>query len=418
MRDAGDQASSPRRVDIAGLAPYALTVGAVVLAWQIAIQPLMQRAPVEAAIRIAPGSPQVLVRAAESELAAGRNDNAAVLGRTALARSPFDIKALRVVGLTEARAGRTDQADQMLTLAGNWSLRDDPAHAWLVEHRLRRGDYASSFAHADTLARRRPDIQPQVFRLFTTAAIQDPQRALPVIARLLAANTPWRGDYFRNLNTTLEGLQVSATLATMLQKSRSPVTNEELEPLYLSLLAKGQIDAVRILRTRLNRPPVGAHVVNGDFDSPEMPEPFQWILIQKAGANAAVMPDDSGRPGSALRIEYDGYSAAAIVRQRTFLAPGRYRFRASSRTESGEPAGRLVWTVTCLSDSRSLLDVPAVPAGTAQIGVWTAAAGQFSVPTDCRDQWLELQGRPLDSRALMVAWFDRVSIAALDPATD
>ena len=244
MRDTGDQAP-PRRVDVAGLAPYALTIGAVLLAWQIAIQPLIQRAPVETAIRIAPSSPQLLGRAAEAEYVAGRYENAAILGRTALARSPFYVKALRVIGLTEARAGRADQADEMLTLAGNWSLRDDPAHAWLVEHRLRQGDYASSFAHADTLARRRPDIQPQVFRLFTTAAAHDPQRALPVIVRLMASGTPWRGDYFRNLNATLEGLQVSATIATMLQATRSPTTNEELEPLYLSLLANGQIDAVK-----------------------------------------------------------------------------------------------------------------------------------------------------------------------------
>ena len=418
MSNTGDPSVSSRRFDIAGWVPYVLTVGAVLLGWQIAIQPLMQRAPVKAAIRLAPGSPQVLARAAESELIAGRNDNAAVLARNALVRAPFDVKALRVAGLTEARAGRLDQADQMLTLAGNWSLRDDPTHAWLVEHRLRRGDYASSFAHADTLVRRRPDVQPQVFRLFTTAAIQDPQRALPVIARLLAGNTPWRGDYFRNLNTTLEGLQVSATLATMLQPSRTPLTNDELEPLYLSLLAKGQIDAVRILRNRLNRPPVGAQVVNGDFDSPDMPEPFQWILIQKAGAAAAVMPDDSGRPGSALRVEYDGYSAAAIVRQRTFLVPGRYSLRASSRTESGEPAGRLVWTVSCLAGGQSLLDVPAVPGGPARTGVWTTADGRFSVPSGCRDQWLELQGRPLDSRALMVAWFDRVSITPVSPQAD
>jgi hypothetical protein len=306
----------------------------------------------------------------------------------------------------------------MLTLAGNWSLRDDPAHAWLVEHRLRRGDYASAFAHADTLVRRRADIQPQVFSLFTTAAAQDPQRALPVIASLLASFPPWRGDYFRSLIDTPEGLQASATLAIMLQKSRSPVTSEELEPLYLSLLARGQIDAVRTLRSRLNRSPAVDLVANGEFDSPDLPEPFQWILIQKAGATASVEADDSGRTRTALRVEYDGYSAAAIVRQRIFLTPGKYGFRASSRTESGSPAGRLAWTVTCLSGGQALLDIPAVPVGPAQTGPWSQAARDFSVPAGCPDQWLELHGRALDSRAPMAAWFDTISIVAVDPATD
>ncbi len=400
------------------MTPYALTIASVLLAWQIVIQPVLQRGPVEVAIRIAPTSPQVLGRAAQTEYVAGRNDNAAILGRTALAHAPFDVRALRVVGLTEARAGRTDRADEMLTLAGNWSLRDDPAHAWLVEHRLRRGDYASAFAHADTLVRRRADIQPQVFSLFTTAAAQDPQRALPVIASLLASFPPWRGDYFRSLIDTPEGLQASATLAIMLQKSRSPVTSEELEPLYLSLLARGQIDAVRTLRSRLNRSPAVDLVANGEFDSPDLPEPFQWILIQKAGATASVEADDSGRTRTALRVEYDGYSAAAIVRQRIFLTPGKYGFRASSRTESGSPAGRLAWTVTCLSGGQALLDIPAVPVGPAQTGPWSQAARDFSVPAGCPDQWLELHGRALDSRAPMAAWFDTISIVAVDPATD
>ena len=140
MRDKADKSAAPRwRVGVEAVASYGLIVAAVVLGWQIAIQPLMQRAPAQLAIRVAPGSPLVLRRAAESELAARRIDNAAALSRDALVRSPFDVRALRVLGLTEARAGREDQADDILTLAGNWSLRDDPAHAWLVERRLRRG---------------------------------------------------------------------------------------------------------------------------------------------------------------------------------------------------------------------------------------------------------------------------------------
>ena len=57
MRERADRAAPPRRrAEVAGVAPYMLSAGAVVLAWQIAIQPVMQRAPVEAAIRVAPGS--------------------------------------------------------------------------------------------------------------------------------------------------------------------------------------------------------------------------------------------------------------------------------------------------------------------------------------------------------------------------
>ncbi|MDZ4390656.1 MAG: hypothetical protein U0974_13100 [Gemmatimonadales bacterium] len=407
MRNTADTSPPPRRADVV---PYVLTVGAVLLAWQIVIQPFMQRAPVEAAIRIAPGSPLVLRRAAEAELAAARNDNAAALGRDALGRSPFDVRALRVVGLTEARAGRLDDADQLLTLAGNWSLRDDPAHAWLVEHRLRRGDYASAFAHADTLVRRRIDIQPQVFRLFTTAATQDPQRVLPVLTDLLAAGPPWRSAYLNSLYATNEGLQAAASMAVMLQSSRGPLTTPELQQFYVQAMAKGQIGVLTTVRARLNRPASGATVTNGNFDDPTAPEPFQWSLIQKAGATAEVMSDDTYPSNSALRVEYDGYTAANLARQRVFLEPGRYRLHTRSRTEAGEPAGRLEWALTCDPGGQSMLSASAIAVAGASNRAWTQSVMDFSIPQGCPSQWLDLSGRPLDRRSPMVAWFDRIAV--------
>lgn len=416
MRDRADNASPPRLGRrLAGLAPYALTVGAVVLAWQVAIQPLIQRAPVGVAVRIAPGSPLVLRRAAEGELVAGRADNAAALGREALSRSPFDVRALRVVGLTEARAGRSVRADDLLTLAGNWSLRDDPAHAWLVENRLRRGDYASAFAHADTLARRREDMYPHVFNLFTIAATRDPQRVLPVLAALLTAEPPWRSVYLSNLNQTLEGLGIAANLAVLLESGSRPLTRDELQRFYLGALERGQIDAMKAVRARLGRPAASAALTNGGFDDPEAPDPFQWLLVQKAGAVASIMPGDVAQQNPALRVEYDGYTDAIIARQLLVLSPGLYRLKVASRTESGNPIGRMAWTIKCAS-SDPVFSTPAAPAAGPGVPktAWFASTAEFSVPAGCPSQWLDLIGLPLDRRAQMVVWFDRISIVPVN----
>lgn len=418
MRDKTDSSGLPPSARIAAVTPYALAIAAVLLAWQIVIQPFMLRAPVEAAIRLAPGSPGVLRRAAEAELMAGRSSNAAALARDALVRSPFDVRALRIVGLTEARAGRVDRADELLTLAGNWSLRDDPAHAWLVEYRLRRGDYASAFAHADTLVRRREDIHPQVFRLFTTAAAQDPQRALPVVSGLLAARPPWRTAYLTSLYASNDGLQVAASLAVLLQSSQAPLTTSELQEFYAQSLEKGQIEFIKAVRARLNRPRTDVAVTNGSFDVPDAPEPFQWSLVQKAGAAAEIRADDLDQTDPALRVEYDGYSAANMARQRTFLAKGRYRFRAESRTEAGEPAERIAWTLTCAPDGETLATVFAIPGRSAPDGEWATSTTDFSVPDSCPSQWLELRGLPLDRRTPMVVWFDQIAISPLNPTQD
>lgn len=411
MRDRVDRPdASQRRLGIAGFASYGLTVGAVVLAWQIALQPLIQRAPVEAAIRLAPAAPVVLRRAAESELAAGRIDNAAALGRDALARAPFDVRALRVVGLAEAGAGREDDADDILTLAGNWSLRDDPAHAWLVERRLRRGDYASAFAHADTLVRRRKDIQPQVFRLFTVAGVEDPQRSLPVIASLLADQPPWRSAYLAGLDKSPEEVRLSASLAILLEAGRAPLDRAELQRIYQTLVSKREFEALRTVRARLNRPPPGVAVTNGGFADRDAPEPFQWTLVQKSGVVAEIVADDLRPANPALRIDYDGYANARIAEQLTSLAPGAYRFSVETRNETGEPAARLVWTLTCGAGGAPIAVVPAGQE-TPPRNVWATLSARFVVPEGCPAQWLRLETRAADRRSPTVAWFDKITIS-------
>lgn len=411
MREKVYRSPSPRRRSgIGNIASYGLIIGAVVLGWQIAIQPLMHRAPVETAIRLAPGSPLVLRRAAESELAAGRAENAAALSRDALVRSPFDVRALRVFGLTEARAGREGEADDILTLAGNWSLRDDPAHAWLVERRLRRGDYASAFAHADTLARRREDIQPEVFRLFTVAGVEDPQRSLPVVAGLLAARPPWRTAYLASINQAPEGLQVAASLAGLLEAGPAPLTNDELQQIYGALINSGRLEGVKSIRQRLKRPPPEIAVTNGGFDDANHPRPFQWRIYQNAGVVAEIMADDVRRSDPALRIDYDGYATAHIAEQLILLEAGSYRFTADVMTETGNPTDRLAWTLSCVTGGGALASVPA-GAPNATRNTWTTLSGRFEVPNSCPAQWLRLETRAADRRTPTAVWFDRVDVS-------
>lgn len=424
MRDQADLSAAParKRGRVTEAASWALIVGGVLLGWQVVIQPLMQRAPAEFAIRLAPTSPLVLRRAAESEFVAGQEDNnparyrqAAELSRDALARSPFDVRALRVVGLTEAKAGREDVADDILTLAGNWSLRDDPSHAWLVEHRLKQGDYASAFAHADTLVRRREDIRPRVFELFTVAATVDSQRALPEVAVLLSARPPWRQAYLESLYGDARGLQVAVNLAILLQAGRAPLTNDELHQLYMQLLEKGQIEAVRVVRTRLNRPSTATLVANGGFDDPSAPQPFQWRLAQDAGVVVEIVPDDVRPADPALRVDYDGYSASRIAEQLLFLAPGRYRLSAQSRVEEGDPAARLALTLTCAPGDLGVFSAPAAAPG-AQ--VWTSFSAVVSIPSGCPAQWLRLETRAGDKRERTAVWLDRIALTRIDPGAN
>lgn len=410
MKDAANRSTRGRGGISAGeILSYGAVVAAIVLGWQIVLQPLMQRAPAGMVLGLAPGSPLVLRRAAESELAAGRIDNAAALSRDALARAPFDARALRVIGLTEARAGRDDRADEILTLAGNWSLRDDPAHAWLTERRLRRGDYASAFAHADTLVRRRQDIQPSIFRLFTVAGTLDPQRAVPVLTKLLAARPPWRKAYLEGLNKTSDDVRLLATLAVTLQGSRAPFDIDELQFLYSTLVSNGQFDALQAVRRQIDRPPPGVAVTNGDFSDADAPKPFQWRLNYKVGIVSEIVTEDLRPSNYALRVDYDGYATGTVAEQLTSLPPGRYRMAAAVMVEAGNPTARLAWEISCATGSGVIASFPAGMPNAAP-NTWGTLSADFEVPARCPAQWLRLETRADDHRSRISVWFDRITI--------
>ncbi len=231
-----------------------------------------------------------------------------------------------------------------------------------------------------------------------------------MLTSLLADGPPWRSAYLGSLYANSNGLQTAANLAVLLQSSRAPLTTPELQQFYLEMMARRQIAIVRTVRARLNRPAANRAVTNGGFDDPTAPEPFQWALIQKAGATTEVMADDADPSNPALRVEYDGYSTADIALQRVFLTPGRYRLSFKSKTEAGDPAGRLAWALICDPGGQSLLSASGITAAGARNQAWTFSTADFSVPQACPSQSLQLKGLPLDRRTPMVVWFDQVAV--------
>lgn len=387
---------------------------AVFLGWQIVRELAIQRLPPELAVRVSADASSTLGRAAESEFAAKRYDNAEYLARLSLAKAPFNVRALRVVGLVEAEKGQTALADNLLTLAGNWSLRDDPAHAWLFEHRLRSGQYGSAFAHADTLARRRESMWPALFELFAVAGTEDP-RALPVLVSLMAKRPPWRQAFLNRLIDvqTPRNTQLLATLAVHLQATEGPLTHNELVQVYDSLLRSRQDELLVLVREKINRPSTTLLLVNGGFDPPSNPAPFEWTLSYSVGIAPGMMPDATRPADSSLRVEYDGYSTGEVASQLLLLPPGRYRLTGQVRAEAGEVARRLRWTAICYRTDQALGGTlpDAAPVNATD---WQRLSFEFEVPSQgCRMQRLTLAGAPSDRRTTIVGWYDRFSIARI-----
>lgn len=385
-------------------APQALTVLSIWLAWQIVVGLLVQRAPVEAAVRVAPGSAQVLSRAAESELVAGRMEQAGDLARLALSAAPFDVRAMRVLGLSIAESD-ADAADEVMTLAGNWSLRDDPSHAWLFERRLRQGDYLGAFGHADVLIRRRPDLRPRMFELFTVAVAEDP-RSHPALLQRVSVFPNWRRDYLEWLRTFDGGAPAQAVLAIGLNGASGRLTDEELETIYGDWARAGRIPGLLEMRRRLGRPPVSA-LHDGAFSDQPAPSPFRWIVGTGPGLAASISETDGGN--SALFVETDGFNANQVATQLVQFEAGEHRLSVRARFEAGAEQSNLEWTLACAEGGSALFRLPT--ASSTETGTWLTLETRFRIPAQgCTAQWLTLLTRQGSRRGTTIVWFDDLRV--------
>ena len=390
---------------------YGVIVLAVWLAWEVVKVPVMQRAPPAIALKVSPGSPETLRRAAESEFKADRIDNALALATDSLRRAPFNARAMRVWAQAEDVSGDKAVANEAMTLAGNWSLRDDEAHAWLMVHRLRQGDLLSAFAHADTLARRRPDLSDNLFGFFAEAVARDPRGAAP-LASIMSASPPWRGDFLDYLNRQPNGAVSLGYLALALEKTRQPLTTAELGEVYAAWVKDGRLDGLKQLRDGLGRPAPGRAPQDGAFDAAadSLPFPFGWRIGLAANFDGSVMADDARADNQALRLSYNGFTSGILVDQMMYLAPGQYSFAYDIRSETGRGDPGLTWTIICAESGADLL--ANAPAAAPINTDWTRQRLGFAVPSgQCTAQWLRLQTVPDDARQQTATWYDNVVIS-------
>lgn len=387
----------------------ALGLAFAYLAWSILVQLAIQVLPGSFAQIVAPNSPNVLERLAQERLLASRFDAAERLARAALARQLFNARALRTLAFAVDQGGDKVAADKLMTLAGNWTMRDTAAHLWLYDYRLRTGEYESAFAHLDTILRQRPEFRADAFAALQRGLAVD-REALAPIAERLSHDPNWRAPFLAHLGGTAGGQTIAASLAIALKGAGKPLSEAELEALFRAMLAKRNFSLLKALALRLD-PGLGrARLANGDFEGAPGPLPFNWELIGGSGATVDLATiEQSGSKG--LIVEYDGYSAAPLVRQLTLLPPGAYTMAGEAQTD-GDPR-LLSWSVTCVeSGARLQLESRGGTEGQpdAQGRSKLFSAG-FQVPDQgCGLQWIALATNPGERRDVITATYDNIRI--------
>jgi Flp pilus assembly protein TadD, contains TPR repeats len=407
------KAASAKSPNLAQWLPVALVILAIWLAYQILLVPLTSRSPPGLAARINPNSPLALTRVAEAEYVDGRYENAEALARESLRKAPFNVRALRVFGLSIDKGGRTDDADAALTLAGNWSLRDDPAHAWLVIHRLKQGDVAGAFAHADTLMRRGRQTD-SFFTLLSTAASQEP-RIIPLLVALLAQRPPWQHDFFNRLYESPQGAQLAVNLTIRLEAANKPVSEEELTRLYSWVAQNTELSNLETVRRQIGRPArSGTGLLDdGQFDDEDLIKPFGWTIRQAPGLQTEITSDLGDDDNPALRVSVSGIGQKEVVSQYVVAPSGRLQLSGRLRQEQGRADDTLGWQVSCLYGGGikafGPLQVEAVDSR-----AWQSFAVTVDVPTaGCSGLVLQLQTKASTNRVSGTIWFDDLTLAPL-----
>lgn len=368
------------------------------LAWAVVINALVWRGPPAFAVKLAPTSPVALTRLAHEEQRARRMAPAETLARASLRLAPFNAVALRVLGMSLHEKGETARAEPIMTLAGNWDLRDSPTQLWLFEQRVRAGEHASGFAHLDTVLRRRSDIRERLFAVVKQGLQEDP-RVFGALAGRLALAPNWRPSFLSYLARDAAGRRQAVSIAASLNRSGTPLSDEEVRSLSSALLAERETAGLKWMAQQLGLLD-GKPLRDAGFEGELVHPPFGWDIRGGAGASVEVVRDDTWN-SRALLVSHDGLSVAPLARQLLALEPGRYALRGRSRGEDGP--FEYYWRVACVGGPASEAPARAVPGMDPLV--------TFSVPpAQCDLQWLELRTRLAERTRQSVAVFDDLSI--------
>lgn len=290
-------------------------------------------------------------RLAEAFTAAGDFGAAQAAATAALRASLAHPEAVRVLALAADREGRGPLAAATMAVAARWGWRDTPTQLWLLREALRTGDVGNMFKHADGLIRRQR-FRPEMFRLFTQAAVASPDMLAAALPHL-EARPKWRAAFFSPDANPASAAPGFEALVRRLGAGSAPATREELGPYVAWLLGNGEYRRAALLWGEMFPGDVVALDATGRADLPwparvggAGPDPFGWQFPKGA---AEIVERGGPRELGADPFARLGEVAASRM---LLLPPGRYRLSAA-RGEA-PPVG---WRLRCLADD-TRVDVP------------------------------------------------------------
>lgn len=375
---------------LAVLTGYAVVLNGV--AQMASVSPPM----LAAAVRLAPNDPQVLTQQAKADLARtaaaqqarGRPaqsllpGNSPILQRAgreaeaALESNVVDVEAMAIMGLAASARG-DPHAARIMHASDSLSRRNLATRLWLIEDAARKRQLPEMLRQIDIALRVSANAQDTMFP-FLARALAEPS-LVPDFTRILKRQPNWTEPFLYTAIATGYGTRNLARIYLALGK-RYKHDGQDLSELIMDTLIaqRDYASAFAFDRGLTGERTVGARVEDPAFARHRGLEPFTWRLTATADFDAARSTDSFGNTG--LAVTSSGSTADVVAAQLLALRPGRYRFANAVTSDMAQLSLVPEWRLRCAEDDRVL--------GT--LRPLSQKQAEWTVPADCRYQWLEL----------------------------
>lgn len=288
--------------------------------------------------------------------------------RRVAVKAPLSPDPFLIAGAIAETEGRDAAAERLLLAARDRDPRSRGTRFLLAERYLRTGRVADGLMEMQALV----NLQARGIEAFRPALATYARTAgaVPELRAFFAQNPRAEAGILTLLATDAANADLVLALA-----SGKPAQPDWRPTLVASLASAGQYARARALWAQFYGFRPGQGLFNPTFAEAAPPPPFNWKFAQST--NGVAEPDGKG----GLNILFYGRANTVLASQLLLLSPGRYRLAAS--TEGNDVEGALRWTARCADSKLNLLTLD-MRRGT--------TSGEFTVPTNCRGQWLELRG--------------------------
>lgn len=336
----------------------------------------------------------------------------------ALVSRPVGAEPLILLALTSERSGDAARAEALMRLAEKRSWRNPVVEGWLFNRMAATGDFGGALVRADALLRSfQSDVGDRVREALARLAA-DP-RAIPPLAKLLAANPPWREWFLSAFLANRSQFDASAALLQALAVAHAPLTPAELSYYLDALVSEDQFERAQFVwldSLPSDRSREITYVHNGDFAAPLAKSPFDWRFADQNVAEVGVAASPAPATGPALRIEFANRRVSSpLASELLLLPPGDYVLSGYAMTDQLVNERGLWWTLSCADKDKNLpLGFTERMSGSRP---WQKFAARFEVPPSCTAQWLrlELAARVrLEQQVSGTAWFGDLTVRRVD----